>query len=233
MMKAQWYKLNEKFSQVTPREMWLIILSGIVVCVMVPFMLFVDKNLIEIDKAQKSINKLSRETKDLNLIVKELSAAVDANANIKLKSEIIQYEQRLVKLDEDLFSLTSELINPIAMRSALLSLLKLQKGVSLSSFEVLPAINMIKSESAVTDKEDDNLENNDDKVFKLKALYQHPISITLNGEYFKLRDYLKQLEDLPWTFYWQQFNYKLIEYPISELRFEIYTISTEKEFVGV
>ena len=116
------------------------------------------------------------------------------------------------------------------MRSALLSVLTLQKGVSLTSFEVLPVVDIFSNNQFTENIEKEANNNNSDNFL---GLYQHTIRMTLNGEYFQLRDYLKHLENSTWLFYWQQFNYRLIEYPVSELRIEIYTLSTEEEFVGV
>ena len=39
-------------------------------------------------------------------------------------------------------------------------------------------------------------------------LYRHGIKITLSGRYFELRDYLLQLEQLSWKFFWQEFDLK-------------------------
>ena len=65
------------------------------------------------------------------------------------------------------------------------------------------------------------------------VLYRHAIKIKLSGSYFQLRDYLIQLESLSWKFFWQEFNYQLKEYPVSELEIEMYSLSTKREFIGV
>ena len=122
------------------------------------------------------------------------------------------------------------------MRYALIKLLKLQKGVKLLSFEVLPASPVTKT----------NLGNNHDLAQqdtvtasanqaqeKQLRLYRHAIKIKLQGQYFQLKDYLTQLESLSWKFFWQEFDYKLKAYPVSELEVEIYSLSTAQEFIGV
>jgi MSHA biogenesis protein MshJ len=55
----------------------------------------------------------------------------------------------------------------------------------------------------------------------------------LEGQYFDLRDYLSQIENLSWTFFWQRFDYQLGEYPVGQLSIEIYSLSTTSDFVGV
>jgi len=65
------------------------------------------------------------------------------------------------------------------------------------------------------------------------GLYRHRITLKLSGSFFQLRDYLNQLEQLPWKFFWEKFDYKLIKYPKGELQIEIYSLSLKKEFIGV
>lgn len=236
-MKQQWQQLGEKFQQITPREQVLIFISGLVLVVMLPFSLFIEGNLANIDKKKSSVAKLTRGNQDLSRSINEFSQALTQDPNQILKKEITQYEKRLAKIDEQLVTLTEELINPFEMRQALVQLLKLQKGVSILSLEVLPAEALLfspLSEDENSDKPKEPLidsENNKQEVSL--GLYRHAIQITLQGKYFQLRDYLKQLEDLPWKFFWHDFHYQLKEYPVSELKIEIYSLSINQEFVGV
>jgi len=128
-------------------------------------------------------------------------------------------------------TLTTDLISPVQMRYALLDLLKLEKGLSLLSFELLGAQPLLDlTNNATADgKAHSLLETNNSTL----NLYRHGIKIKLSGRYFDLRDYLSQLEKLPWKFFWQDFNFKLTEYPNSELEIEMYSLGTKQEFVGV
>ena len=237
-MKAQWLQLNEKFLQLSPREMVLIVLSGLVLFIMVPFSLMIDDNLASINDHNKKIAKTSQNNKSLDRNIHEFSQALLLDPNEEIKNNITQLEKRLAKVDEQLLLLTEELIDPIEMRQALTQLLKLQSGVSIQSFEVLPAEPIIfladKAEQSTTDK---SVTNSDEKLAAPKnnasGLYRHGMRLTLNGRYFQLRDYLQQLENLPWKFFWHDFQYQLLTYPKSELKIEIYSLSTNQEFVGV
>lgn len=116
------------------------------------------------------------------------------------------------------------------MRYALIDLLKTQPSVSLLSFEVIEAQPMTTGNQD-KDSADKNAENKNSE--QSLTLYKHGIKLKLKGSYFKLRDYLSQLEQMQWTFFWQEFDYQLIEYPNSELSIEMYSLSTKKEFIGV
>jgi MSHA biogenesis protein MshJ len=59
------------------------------------------------------------------------------------------------------------------------------------------------------------------------------MKIKLSGQYFQLRNYLAQLEQLSWTFFWQDFHLQVKDYPLNEVDITIYSLGAEKEFVGV
>ena len=147
--------------------------------------------------------------------------------NEQLQKEINQYEQQMDELENKFSLLTSELITPIQMRQALIKLLRLQEGVNLLSFQVLPVTALFSSKSNADDKNSSTL--NESSLH----LYKHGIKIKLQGQYFQLRDYLIQLENLNWKFFWKDFNYRSKEYPLSELEISIYSLSTSEEFIGV
>lgn len=64
-------------------------------------------------------------------------------------------------------------------------------------------------------------------------LYKHAIDIKLQGEYFALLAFMKKIETKEKSILWNDIDYEVDEYPNAILSFEIYTISTDKEFIGV
>lgn len=233
-MKQQLAQLSDKFLKLSAREMALIFLSGLVVCIMLPFNFSLDKNLALIKADKVKLTKTTNNNADLERSIQELSLALKSDPNKILYDQISQLEKRLASVDKQLLTLTEELINPIEMRQALIKLLKLQKGVSLMSFEVLPAHPLIFSVTDETPEALNQVEGDTARNQTLPSgLYKHGIQIKLSGKYFQLRDYLQQLEDLPWKFFWHNFNYELKAYPVSELKIEIYSLSTNQEFIGV
>lgn len=243
-MKQQWHNASLKFSQLTTREQWLIILSGLAIVIILPFHFIIDGNLAAIKKQNINVTALMQENNHVTILINEFTQALAQDPNVALKAEIADYKKRLAEVDELLVSLTDELINPIQMRQALIKLLNMQKGVSLLSFEVLPVQPLMfntQADKAVKANSGENkigqIEITPKKIergaTKSLGLYRHGIKIKLKGKYFQLRDYLQQIENLPWKFYWHNFHYQLKQYPYSELEVEIYSLSTAQEFIGV
>ena len=122
----------------------------------------------------------------------------------------------------------------------------MQKGVKLVSFEVSGAEAMLvpsnNQENTLNNAQNQQANKPVVKMATLQkppqavndiGLYRHRIILKLSGSFFQLRDYLNQLEQLPWKFFWEKFDYKLIKYPKGELQIEIYSLSLKKEFIGV
>ncbi len=229
-MNEQWQEYSEKYLQLSIREQYLILLTGLVILFFIIFHLFVDPTLVANRQAANKIERLTKSNHSIKNSVLELEAALKNNPNDEARKKIAQFETKLAKVDAKLLTLTSDLISPIQMRHALLDLLKLEKGVSLLSFELLGAQPLL--ENPANSTADGNVKSHDTNNSQLN-LYRHGINIKLSGSYFELQHYLQQLELLPWKFFWQDFNFKSIAYPKSELNIIIYSLSTKKEFVGV
>lgn len=232
-MNEQWQQYAERYLKLTPREQYLILLTGLVAVIFITFYLFIDTKIVANNNAAQQIVRLNAGNKTLKLSILEMQTALQRHPNEDAKNKIAQYETKLAKVDEKLLKLTSDLISPIQMRYALLDILKLNKGVSLLSFELLGAQPLLASEPAKDTAANDKVSSPSGTNSSQLNLYRHGIKIKLSGSYFDLRDYLQQLEKLSWKFFWQDFNFKLTEYPNSELEIEMYSLGTKKEFIGV
>jgi MSHA biogenesis protein MshJ len=229
---AQWLAYSEKFSNTSPREQYLIIASGLVAIIFVLYTWFLEAPIQRVDQLNKQVIQTEQSNKNNQDSIQVLEQALSENPNIALRKQLLQYQDKLGGIDQRLLTLTSDLIDPIQMRYALIEILKLQKGVKLLSFKVLPARAV--TQSKTQPKTDEIATVGDIKAQTQQLhLYRHGISIKLQGQYFQLKDYLSQLERLSWTFFWQEFDYQLKVYPVSELEIEIYSLSTAQEFIGV
>jgi len=253
MMKQwqlHWKNYSEKYLQLSSREQYLIVLTGLVAIIFITFHFFIDNKLTENRRLTKQIVQFQSKNKALKISAREFQAALAKDHNEEIKKKLNQYEKKLGKIDTKLLTLTSELISPVQMRQALLELLKIEKGVSLLSFELIGVEPLLKEDEfkklADSVKQGNisandssgvnsgiNSDANSDESSSGMNLYRHGIKITLAGRYFALRDYLLQLEQLKWKFFWQAFDLKVTEYPMNELSIEIYSLGSKEAFVGV
>ncbi len=234
-MNKQWQEYCEKFLVITPREQYMVIFAGLLAIIFIIHSFFIDENAIKISKLENQVAQVTIGNRSAKSSIALLEEGLSQDPNSALNNQIKQYKKKLKEVDVNLLKLTSDLIDPIQMRYALLQLLKTQKGVALQSFQVIAAqpITIPGSKAKAETKNQSSSEASVEQAQQELVLYRHAIKIKLSGSYFQLRDYLKQLEALSWKFFWQEFNYELKEYPISELEIEMYSLSTKREFIGV
>ncbi len=230
-MKEQWNNASDQFIQLTNREQFLLLLTGIVAIFFIISYLFIDDKSAKIMEFEKQSRAMTSGNKNLKLSIKSYQDALKQDPNKDIIKQIAQFETKLAKIDSQLVLLTTDLISPSEMREALLKLLKLEPGVSLLSFELMgakPLLNFSEGQS------DSAVASADPTMEQLGLnLYKHGIKIRLSGKYFQLRNYLQQLEQLTWKFFWQGFQFEVKEYPQSEVEITIYSLGLNKEFIGV
>lgn len=227
-MKQQWQSYSEKFVNLSTREQYLIIATGLVAITFTLFSFFIDKTLINNKKLSKQINATIASNQSSQTTIRVLEESLLVDPNIAIHEQISRYKDKVSQVDQELLKLTSGLINPVQMRYALIELLTLDAGVNLLSFEVIKAEPLTTNKQASKNAKQES-QNNQEEL----TLYKHGIKLKLQGKFFQLRDYLTQLESLQWKFFWQSFDYQLVEYPNSELTIELYSLSTNEEFIGV
>ncbi|QBG36595.1 hypothetical protein [Litorilituus sediminis] len=240
-MNKQWQHYCEKYLTLTAREQYLILLTGLVAVYFIIYHAFIDATALQNTQLAKQIATMESDNRNLALSINEYQIALQKDPNKATRDQIAQLEQQMAVVDEKLLTLTSELIDPIQMRFALMELLKVEPKVSLMSFELIGAQPLLAQQDLVPESNtsvasgqqpSSQLPTIDAEAAGLN-LYKHGIKIKLSGSYFDLRDYLLQLEKLKWKFFWKDFNFTLTEYPMNELTIEIYSLGTKEDFVGV
>lgn len=229
-MKQQWQEYSDKFQQLTSREQSLLLLTGLVAIFFITTYLYIDDKAAKIVTFDKQSRVMTSGNKTLNYTIEQYQQALKEDPDKDTNNQIAQLEAKLAKVDDQLVRLTTDLISPSEMRKALLRLLKLEPGVSLLSFELIGAKPLLDLPAKASNT---SISQGTKNEYLGLNLYKHGIKITLSGKYFQLRNYLQQLEQLSWKFFWQDFNFEVKEYPQSEVEITIYSLGLNKEFIGV
>lgn len=240
-MQQQWRNTCEKFLQLTSREQFLLLLTGVVAIFFVISYFFIEQKSAQVIGFDRKSQEITLSNQTLNFSITEYQSALEQDPDEETRKKITQLEAKLGKIDEQLVHLTTELISPSEMRQALLKLLNLEPGVSLLSFELTGAKPLLalaqQPSNAITEQASKNKASTAEPISTEEPvglnLYQHGIKIKLSGEYFQLRNYLQRLEQLSWKFFWQDFQFEVKEYPNSEVDITIYSLGLTKEFIGV
>ena len=229
-MKKIWFDYSQKFITLSSREQILLLLSGLALIFFIMSFLFIDQQQAQANNFDKQIETMRKGNSTLDILIKDYQIAIARDTDLETNKTIEQLNVELNEIDNKLSRLNKDLISPNQMRTALIKLLALEPGVSLLSFELIAAQPLLKSDT------DNLLKVSKKQVTSGNAslnVYKHVMKIKLSGEYFQLRNYLAQLEQLNWTFFWQDFHLEVKEYPLNEVDITIYSLGANKEFVGV
>jgi MSHA biogenesis protein MshJ len=131
-------------------------------------------------------------------------------------------EHQLEANQEQVRVFTSDLVDPEQMRHVLEQLIDRQKGLTLiraSNLEVEPLL----------EQGDEDETAGDDQPM----LYRHGLELVVDGSYLDCLKYLEAVERLPWHLYWGGLSLTAKEYPQNEITLELFTLSLDKEWIGV
>ncbi len=234
--KTQWLQFTEVFDNQTTAKRLLILVIALAAIGLIWFYVFaapVNATRVHLEQrfasAKAALAQISAKERDY-------VAAFNNDSSAAKKRELQSLKAKLDSLDSELQSLSvgllpaqllPQVLHDVLEKSASLALLSLTKG---RAEELL----LRDVEAAGIDLTLDNVAAN--AVADLSSdsvrIFKHSVVIKLEGSYFQVRDFLDNMESLPWQFYWQSLDYRVLQHPRALVTLEFYTLSTEKGFLG-
>ncbi|PCJ22362.1 MAG: hypothetical protein COA96_14735 [SAR86 cluster bacterium] len=156
----------------------------------------------------------------------------DPNKFANDRLTVIAREQGL--LSQEISSLAGDLITPAGMTRILTSVLERQPGLELVSFQNKAATSLRDEESAASDTSGVVAPNNSASLNDISGqVYEHGLRIEFQGDFFTTLKYLRFLEEVTGSFFWDSISFKQLEWPTALITLEIHTLSTNAGFIGV
>lgn len=210
--------LQEKHATLSVREKMLVLCSVIILVLFVAVNFFIEPlyNDFTALKKQQDNTKQSIDATQLQIDNIDSKLAADPLAQIQLELDALnnKHAEQLSRLENFRLSLVSS----DQMSGLVRELVNENKHLSVESLKSLtPKVILY--------------QDNDET--KPALLYKHTMMIELKGRYFALLDFMKRIESKERSVLWSDINYRVEVYPEAVISFEIYTISADKEFIGV
>lgn len=227
-------KLQNRIDALSVRERGIVLGATIALTYFV-FNLFVYQS---IETRQKQIQtKLLQNNSMVAALTSQLGQLSNSDARDKkeqARQEIRRLRNELTLLDQELRQSTKNLVSPAQMASMLQMVLTNTDGLtmrrvkSLGSQPLLPARISAEEEADENDAETEGSANNT----VVNNAYRHGLQIEIDGDFFSTLEYLKKLEALEWSFFWDEIKFKVSEYPEATSILSIHTISLDKNWIG-
>ncbi|RLA05817.1 MAG: hypothetical protein DRQ47_00140 [Gammaproteobacteria bacterium] len=227
MLKEQWQLASDKTDRLSQREKVLLLVTGLI---LIPGIIdfFLLQPLRDTTTGwQKQTQTINKQMQSYSTQQTDLLAEIKSDPAMELEQKIEGASKVLQATKEAMIGYTDTLIAPQKMAGMLENMLHERGSLKLVSLENLPVSLLFNKQS----KKEQNR-----KDFEVKAdgfgLYRHGIRLVFKGNYMTTMDYLKNLEQMPWKFYWQHFDYEVQQYPMALVTLNIYTLSTSRWWIG-
>jgi len=215
-MLKHWRKLSQ-------RERVIAVLASVSVVVMIWNLAVYSPYQDDIRLLEQQLQQVDKQIADLQAQFQQQLDATRNDPNQEARSKLAEYQAESARLDKLLATTSVQIMQPQAMADMLKDMLEKQTALKFISLENRPA------RPEFTEK----LDSQDTKQGNAIAIYRHSVVLKMKGSYLDTLAYLKQLENLPWRFYWQGIEIESRDYPDALITLEVYTLGFGKGLVGV
>jgi len=190
----------------------------------------------EQDQVTRRINALNAQiVEEANRFV-NIQQNYNADPNAFARNRQQELQQQTLEVDERLRALYGQLIQPRQMAEVLTTILQRETTLKLVSLENQPsAILTSASSGAATPLVGEAVIGADDGLDQNTGIqvYRHGLRMTFEGNYIETIRYLRSLENLDTSFFWQTLDYDVVAWPVARITLDIFTLSTQQEWIGV
>ncbi|WP_293751025.1 type II secretion system protein GspM [uncultured Paraglaciecola sp.] len=219
-LEQEYKKLSIKFLKISLREQLLILICGLVVLILMMYTFLLEPHFKNSEKLQQNNLSSMNEMTSLEGQVNTLTDKLNTDPNDPVHERIKVLQGQIQSIAQQLEAQTNNLVPANEMANMLESVLAGSKGLKLIELQSIAPIPILFGQAEEKDEPQ-------------AGLYRHGVTLVFQGTYFDIQRYLEKLESLPWQFYWKKFDYLVDDYPTANVELEIYTLSTNKAFIGV
>jgi MSHA biogenesis protein MshJ len=158
----------------------------------------------------------------------------DPNRFANDRLQAITREQQ--QLDQEIADLAGDLVTPNQMTEILTTVLERQSGLELVYFRNEPAVPLRTGANNAAQILAETGTVNFDQVSEQQVtgqVFEHGLVIEFQGDYFSTLKYLRFLEEITGSFFWDSISFRQLEWPNAHVTLEIHTLSTDQGFIGV
>lgn len=178
----------------------------------------------DIAAAQGQVNSVNRQIAAQQSSYASMVAASQQDPNKFANDRLAIIAREQAQLNSEISNLAGDLISPTDMTLILTTLLARQSGLELISFQNKDAVSL---RGEVTDEGEQIANDLSGQVFS------HGLVIEFQGDFFTTLKYLRFLEEISGSFFWDSVSFKQVVWPDALVTLEIHTLSSNAGFIGV
>jgi len=212
------------------RERALIVLTVLCLMLVLWDQLLMQPVNAENTRLSKEVEKAREEIAALHSHIETIVAAHAADPDRNNRLLAARLREEIERNKGELRASTAHLIAPGDMAHVLETVLQKIAGLTFVRFEGLGVESVFDGALKLVDNSGQTTASID---LDLPTAYKHGLRIEFEGGYLDTLRYLRELESLPWAFLWGSVGVKVEEYPNSAASVTVYTLSLDKNWIGV
>lgn len=168
----------------------------------------------------------------LNIRFQKLLAGNPGDPGAGNRRRLEELKDQLDRVDSEVSASAKHLVSPANMARILRLILNKSGGLQLTEIRGLGAKPLLEQQDAPGSSAAAPAASGSGAT-ALENAYKHGLVIRFEGDYFSTLNYIRELEALEWEFFWENLEYEVTEYPRGRIMLTLYTLSLDKEWIGV
>jgi MSHA biogenesis protein MshJ len=185
----------------------MLVIAATFLLLLIMWYSFLSNLFAKMDKNKKNMTQIKSEVVVLKKQVTVLKTKKISDKAQQYQKKEAQLKESLIEVNKKIASFQYQLISPKAVFSNLKNMLQADKGLKLTSMRYLP-------EEVVKDTSD-------------QPVSRTPIELTIQGTFPEIMAYLKRVERESTFIFWDEMNYKVLQYPIAVVKLKIHVVTSE------
>ena len=227
--ESTWSKLNQKTNSISLRERLLVAFAGLVLIYGLAELLYFDQLRQEHKKLDAKMERLKKDRGNYENELRVLSIKKDKPRQLQAQIDLL--DKKIRNIEDEILGFSEVMTGPSEMTAILKGILEQRGELSILSLKNLKAkpVRYVGQEADANDTE----KKSDASEELTIGLYRHSLEIILEGPFDAAKEFVKKVEDENSNIYWESAEYEVLEYPKGKLTIRVFTLSRDKEWIGV
>ena len=221
---------QEKLDALSLRERGAILLCALFVIYFVWDSLLMQPLRAEEKLKSTQLQTSLAEQQKLSMQIENILANEKSDPNQENKARLKALKTKLNSIEQQVQNSASKLISPQDMAMMLETVLVKVKGLELQKVRGLGSEPVLRVADGGQNQDGQPALTADDPV---SNAYKHGLRIEFRGDYLGTLEYIRELENLEWGFFWESLDLEVNDYPDSSVGITVYTLSLDKNWIGV
>ncbi|MBI2802826.1 MAG: hypothetical protein HYX63_21570 [Gammaproteobacteria bacterium] len=201
-----------------------------------------DKALIqpldhERSRLQNELDSTGQALTESENLAADILAAATNDPNAAVRGALARTRAELATTSGEIKQKVGRMVTPEQMAAVLQSVLTRFKNLEFVGLEGLGAEPLVANSETKHDTPDSTTGSAQlaatAPAGQHSGAYRHGIRIRFAGSYLSVMEYLQALEALPWGFFWDRVELNTVKYPRVEGAVVVYTLSLDRDWIGI